>query len=404
MTRLIFVRLVSILILFLILHIFFKSLLSARASTPLYTCPLQTSDITGVMQWEDGFPFSSYSRNTHELPGIDPDWQAVDVNGYFGSSVYAATNGIIIGIEPTGDQFIPGGNSVTILGDDGSYYQTAHVTNVSLNLNQRVNAGDPIGQLISYQDAIQCDINHEFTSPDCTKVHIHIAVYSGQLENPTNSSTLTFLSQYCGLDKPISRNAEFPDLPTINCAKITGNSNIGRCFMQKSSISSYPKDISPSISVAFLPTPSPTLSFINITFPDDTPTQPNSSSCDMCGWCNQNTNPKPPNWDSCMDCLYEDDGSEVKSSYYTVIGCLSTRPEYFVNSLLSLAISIAGGTAFLSMLYGSLIILTSKGYPEKLKIGKDLIASSIFGLILIIFSVFLLRLVGYQILKIPGFT
>jgi hypothetical protein len=36
--------------------------------------------------------------------------------------------------------------------------------------------------------------------------------------------------------------------------------------------------------------------------------------------------------------------------------------------------------------------------------GKDIIFSSIFGILLILFSIFLLHFVGYDILRIPGFS
>jgi hypothetical protein len=141
----------------------------------------------------------------------------------------------------------------------------------------------------------------------------------------------------------------------------------------------------------------------------DTPTPASTTptevpTCDLCGWCNRNADPTPappPDWQKCSSCLYEN-GESREGYYYTVFGCLSTKPEFFANSILKIVFSVSGGIAFLSMLVGSAIVLTSSGNPERLKSGKDIIASSIFGLLLIIFSVFLLRVVGFDILKIPG--
>lgn len=126
-------------------------------------------------------------------------------------------------------------------------------------------------------------------------------------------------------------------------------------------------------------------------------------TCDLCGWCNPATNPKPPDWDKCRACLYDAGGNEQKGNYYTVFGCISTKPEFFVKSMLSIVFGIAGGTAFLAILYGSAIMLTSSGSPEQLQAGKEIVTSSLIGIFLIIFSVFLLRVVGFEILRIPGF-
>ena len=136
---------------------------------------------------------------------------------------------------------------------------------------------------------------------------------------------------------------------------------------------------------------------------------PGVSACYLCGWCNPAINPSPPNWNDCHNCLYEPTNApsspevERANSYYTVFGCLSTRPEFFVKNILTIVFAVAGGIAFLAVLTGAAIVLTSSGYPERLQTGKDLIISSLFGLLLIIFSVFLLRVVGLDILKIPGF-
>lgn len=128
-----------------------------------------------------------------------------------------------------------------------------------------------------------------------------------------------------------------------------------------------------------------------------------TATCDLCGWCNPQNNPKPPNWNDCKRCLYDERGKEATGSYYTVFGCLSTRPERFVKSTLTIVFGAAGGIAFLAVLAGSAVVLMSAGNPERIQLGKDMITSSIFGLLLIIFSVFLLRVVGFDILKIPGF-
>ena len=100
---------------------------------------------------------------------------------------------------------------------------------------------------------------------------------------------------------------------------------------------------------------------------------------------------------SCFKC-FTDGGS------WTALGCLPTnKPADFVNWILKFAIGIGGGIAFLLILFGAFQIILSAGNPERVKAGKEMITSAIAGLLLIIFAVFILRLIGYDILGIPGF-
>ena len=88
----------------------------------------------------------------------------------------------------------------------------------------------------------------------------------------------------------------------------------------------------------------------------------------------------------------------------TALGCIPTQnANQFVAWALKLAISIGGGIAFLLILFAGFNIITSAGDPQKLQAGKELLTSAIMGLILIIFSLFLLQLIGVKILQIPEF-
>jgi len=88
----------------------------------------------------------------------------------------------------------------------------------------------------------------------------------------------------------------------------------------------------------------------------------------------------------------------------TAIGCVDISSGNFVKNFLTIGIGMAGGIAFLLILFGGLQIMTSAGNPEKLNEGKELVSSAITGLLLIIFSVFILRLISVDILGIPGFS
>ena len=90
---------------------------------------------------------------------------------------------------------------------------------------------------------------------------------------------------------------------------------------------------------------------------------------------------------------------------WTAIGCLPvTGLEAFLKDyLFTFGIGIAGGIAFLYFLYGTFLFLTSAGNAEKVAQAKEIIVSALSGLLFIIFSIFLLKIVGADILRIPGF-
>lgn len=107
-------------------------------------------------------------------------------------------------------------------------------------------------------------------------------------------------------------------------------------------------------------------------------------------------------YNDCNACV-EGTGKYVgKPGVWTALGCMPTGPEQFIAWLLPKVIGIAGGIAFLLILWGAFMVLTSAGNPEKLNEGKDIIVSAIVGLIVILFSVVLLRIIGVDILGIPG--
>lgn len=88
---------------------------------------------------------------------------------------------------------------------------------------------------------------------------------------------------------------------------------------------------------------------------------------------------------------------------WTAIGCIDPSAKGLLSKFLPFSIGIAGGIAFLLILFGALQMMMSSGNPEKLNAGKELVGAAITGLLFIVFSVFILRLVGVDILKIPDF-
>ncbi|OGF99448.1 hypothetical protein A2Y99_00235 [Candidatus Gottesmanbacteria bacterium RBG_13_37_7] len=89
---------------------------------------------------------------------------------------------------------------------------------------------------------------------------------------------------------------------------------------------------------------------------------------------------------------------------WTAIGCLPWNYSDLISGyIFTFGIGLAGGISFLYFLYGVFLIMTSAGNPERVAQAKQILVSTVSGLLLIIFSVFFLKIIGIDILHIPGF-
>ena len=97
-----------------------------------------------------------------------------------------------------------------------------------------------------------------------------------------------------------------------------------------------------------------------------------------------------------------DDGS---TGIQTAIGCIHVlnTPEEFLSDILRWAVGIGGGIAFLLILYAGFMIMTASGNPERIKAGQELLTSAIGGLILLVFSIFILKFIGIDIMGLDKF-
>lgn len=124
--------------------------------------------------------------------------------------------------------------------------------------------------------------------------------------------------------------------------------------------------------------------------------------CDQMADKKADTKDRHPNAD-CKACLGPPDSTI--SAIWSAIGCIPTDYGKLISKyFFPIGTGIAGGISFLYFLYGAFLILTSSGNPEKIEEAKQIIISALSGLLLIIFSIFLLRVIGVSILKIPDFT
>ncbi len=152
------------------------------------------------------------------------------------------------------------------------------------------------------------------------------------------------------------------------------------------------------------------------------------AACDLCGYCPPN--PAPQSWPSCQKCLYPNISSDPSTKeslvvdpetnlplspalgkQYTFLGCLGGIGGFtsegaaggVVQSLINIVFSMAGGIAFLYLLYGAFIITTSQANPERLNYGRKIVYGAVAGLIFTLGSVFIVKFIASGVLRIPGF-
>jgi len=88
----------------------------------------------------------------------------------------------------------------------------------------------------------------------------------------------------------------------------------------------------------------------------------------------------------------------------TGLGCVPIEINKFIAWLLSWLFGVAGGIAFVLMVFGFIMLGTSQGDEKKMAGAKETITSAITGLLVSIFAVFILKLIAVNILQIPGLS
>lgn len=125
-------------------------------------------------------------------------------------------------------------------------------------------------------------------------------------------------------------------------------------------------------------------------------TNPNQAMVEMCSkFLTGSTNARELS--GCFNCANS-------NGMWTGMGCLPLDINTLISGfILNTGIGLGGGLALLCIIYAAFLMQSSQGNPEKLKKAQEMITSCIMGLMLIIFSVFIMRLIGVNILRIPGF-
>ena len=88
----------------------------------------------------------------------------------------------------------------------------------------------------------------------------------------------------------------------------------------------------------------------------------------------------------------------------TAIGCIPIYDSAAIAAFFyRWGISIAGGIALILIVYAGYMINSSSGDPRKLQAGKELLTAAVLGLLLLVFAAYILRVIGVDIIQIPGF-
>lgn len=96
-------------------------------------------------------------------------------------------------------------------------------------------------------------------------------------------------------------------------------------------------------------------------------------------------------------------GGAGSRGIYTAIGCVPTDPVILIQNLFTIAIGAGGVIALLLMIGGAFTMISSAGNPEGVKKGSEMFTNAIIGLLIIVMSTLLLKIIGVDILMIPGF-
>jgi len=81
----------------------------------------------------------------------------------------------------------------------------------------------------------------------------------------------------------------------------------------------------------------------------------------------------------------------------TAIGNIPFDMVPFARRILQIGIGLSGGIVLILMVIGSIRVVTSSGDQQKLNGGRDMIIAAVFGLLFLIFSVMILRFIGFNI-------
>lgn len=94
----------------------------------------------------------------------------------------------------------------------------------------------------------------------------------------------------------------------------------------------------------------------------------------------------------------------VPQSVDTPFGTIPADMGSFVSTFAKVGIGFGGVAAIAMITIGAVTILTSTGNPDKLMEGRGMITNALVGLTLVVLALFVLQLLGWDILGIGRLT
>lgn len=95
-------------------------------------------------------------------------------------------------------------------------------------------------------------------------------------------------------------------------------------------------------------------------------------------------------------------GDECKA-VKTAIGNITTNPAEFIKKIFTVLLSMSGGWAVYLIITAGYQFMFSQGDPESVKEAREKITSAIVGLVFMILSLIVLRVIGVDIFALPTF-
>ena len=99
-----------------------------------------------------------------------------------------------------------------------------------------------------------------------------------------------------------------------------------------------------------------------------------------------------------------DNPPDPPQGIWTAIGCIPTDQTQIAATFIRFFVGIGGVFGVFFLIYGSFLYISSQGNPEKTQQARQILTSTLGGLIFIITSVIIYQLLGVTILRLPGLT